>query len=250
MTTTRLDRLLVERGYVASREKAAFAIRAGGVQVNDRTLTKPAARVESTARIAVDLQSALRIGRGERKLAGVLERFRIDCSGKVALDVGSGAGGFTWRLLRQGAARVFAVDVGSGQLHPAVRADPRVTVYEQTDARDLAALPEPPRVAVVDVSFISLRAILPRVRALIRADADIVALLKPQYEAATLGHEKAASIRHPETQRRIRDGFVAWCAARELAVLGEVESPLPGKHGNREVFFHLKDERDARHSPR
>ncbi len=111
--TLRLDRLLVEQRYFPSREKAAYAIRAGGVQVNGLTVTKPAAFVDSEAQIIVNPQSTLRIGRGEHKLAGVLEQFGIDCSGKTALDVGSGAGGFTWQLLQQGAERVYAVDVGT-----------------------------------------------------------------------------------------------------------------------------------------
>ena len=237
--TMRLDRLLVEKRFFSSREKAVYAIRAGGVSVNSQTVTKPAAPVDTNAQISVNAQSALRIGRGEHKLAGVLEQFGIDCSGKTALDVGSGAGGFTWQLLQQGAAQVYAVDVGTDQLHSDVRSDPRVAVYEQTDIRDLAKLPKPPHVAVVDVSFISLRLILPYVCTLMRTDADIVVLLKPQFEAATIGLEKGASARTRETQRCIRGAFVAWCAASDLTVKGEVESPLPGKHGNHEFFFHL-----------
>ena len=235
----RLDRLLVERRYFPSREKAAFSIRAGGVQVDGRVLTKPAAPVNPDARIEVDAGSALHVGRGERKLAGVLERFGIDCAGKIALDVGSGAGGFTWRLLEQGAARVYAVDVGRNQLDPALRADHRVTVYEQTDVRSLTALPSAPHVAVIDVSFISLRAVLPPVRALVRPNADIAALLKPQFETATIALGKGDSLRNPRTRRRIRDAFVDWCAQAGFSVRGEVESPLPGKHGAREVFIHL-----------
>ena len=237
--SVRLDRLLVERQYVPSREKAAFSIRAGGVRVDGRVRTKPAAPVNPNARIEIDMQSALCIGRGERKLAGVLERFGIDCAGKVALDVGSGAGGFTWRLLQQGAVRVYAVDVGRCQLDPILRADPKVTVYEQTDARSLTALPSAPHVAVIDTSFISLRAVLPAVRNVTRLDAAIVPLLKPQFESAMIGLEPGRSLGKPETQRRIREAFVDWCAAHALTVRGEVESPLPGKHGAREVFFHL-----------
>ncbi len=241
----RLDRLLVERRYFPSREKAVFSIRAGGVRVDGRALTKPAATVNPHARIEVDTRSALRIGRGERKLAGVLERFGIDCAGKVALDVGSGAGGFTWRLLQLGAARVYAVDVGRDQLHPELRADPQVTVFEQTDARQLTALPIAPHLAVIDVSFISLRAVLPPVRTVLRADAAMVALLKPQFETATVasaadaGLTPAPSPRRPETQDRIRAAFRDWCAANALTVRDEMASPLPGKHGTREVFFHL-----------
>ena len=239
-TRTPLDRLLVTRSLFPSREKAAFSIRTGGVQVNGRTITKPAAQVDPDAQIFVDVQGALRIGRGERKLAGVLERFGIDCSGRVALDVGSGVGGFTWLLLRHGARRVFAVDVGSDQLSEKLRADPRVAVYEQTDVRDLTSLPDPPHVALVDVSFISLRAVLPHVCTLIRADADLVVLLKPQFELGSVALQKGETVRKAHTQGRIRDAFIAWCPAHNLAVRGVVESPLPGKHGDRELFLHLK----------
>ena len=238
--TTRLDRLLVEQNHIASREKAAYAIRAGGVQVNGRTVTKPAAPVNTDARILVNTQSTLRIGRGERKLAGILERFAINCSGKIALDVGSGAGGFTWQLLRHGAMRVYAVDVGSNQLHHDLRADSRVTVCEQTDVRALKSLPEKPDIAVIDVSFISLRLILSHVCSLLGGDADVVALLKPQFELASIGLKKGDSIRSEETQHRLRDAFGAWCGANGLAVKGDIESPLRGKHGDREVFLHLK----------
>ena len=237
--TMRLDRFLVERRFFPSREKAAFTIRAGGVQVNGRTTTKPATPVESDALIYVNAQSTLRIGRGERKLAGVLEELGIVCSGKTALDVGSGAGGFTWQLLQQGAERVYAVDVGTNQLHHELRADSRVVVYEQSDVRGLTAFSEPPHIAVVDVSFISLRLIVPHVCTLLRADADIVVLLKPQFEMATIELKKGDSIRNRETQHAIRHAFVDWCAANDLVVKGEVESPLRGKHGTHESFLHL-----------
>lgn len=247
--TIRLDRFLVEHRYFSSREKAAFAMRAGGVRVNGREVTKPATPVAAAAAIAVDSRNTLRIGRGERKLAGVLQHFAIDCAGKVALDVGSSIGGFTWQLLQQGATRVYAVDVGSDQLHETLRADPRVSVYEQTDVRNLAALPEQPHIAAVDVSFISLRAVLPHVRRLIRADGEIAVLLKPQFEVATIGLKKSKAIHGLETQRRVSDAFTAWCNTNGLKPIGEIASPLSGKHGAREVFFHLVPvEASNRHS--
>ncbi|MDE2840031.1 MAG: TlyA family RNA methyltransferase [Chloroflexota bacterium] len=235
--TLRLDRLLVEQRFFPSREKAAYAIRAGGVHVNGHTVTKPAASVDSEAQITVNPQSTLRIGRGEHKLAGVLESFQIDCLGKIALDVGSGAGGFTWQLLRQGAKRVYAVDVGTNQLHSDLRSDPRVAVFEQTDIRDLTKLPKPPHIAVVDVSFISLRLVLPHVCALTRADADLVVLLKPQFEAATSGLEKGGSIHERDKRRRICDAFVAWCSATDLTVKGESETHYPVSMAIASCFF-------------
>ncbi len=247
--TLRLDRLLVEQRFFPSREKAVYAIRAGGVRVNDQTVTKPAAPVDTNAQISVNAQSTLRIGRGEHKLAGVLEQFGIDCSGKTVLDVGSGAGGFTWHLLQQGAAQVYAIDVGTDQLHSDVRSDPRVAVYEQTDIRDLMALPKPPHVAVVDVSFISVRLVLPHVRRLTRAGADIVVLLKPQFESATIVRERGDALRAGEVQQRVYAGFVDWCAANGFAVKDNTASPLAGKHGNREVFVHLRSVSPTRAAP-
>ncbi len=237
---TRLDRFLVERRCFPSREKAAYAIRTGCVQVNGRTITKPAAPVDANARICVNTQGTLRIGRGEHKLAGILEKFGVDCAGKIALDVGSSAGGFTWLLLQHGARQVYAVDVGSDQLNENLRADPRVAVYEQTDVRDLTSLPDLPNIALVDVSFISLRAVLPHVCTLTRADADLVVLLKPQFELGSVALQKGETVRNAHTQDRIRDSFIAWCSAHNLAVRGVVKSPLPGKHGDRELFLHLK----------
>lgn len=238
--TLRLDRHLVERGFFPSREKAAYAIRAGGVMVNGRTITKPAAPVDTNAHISVSAQSTLRIGRGERKLAGILESFQIDCSEKTALDVGSGAGGFTWQLLQQGAPRVYAVDVGTDQLHSDLRSNPRVAVYEQTDIRDLTTLPTPPGIAIVDVSFISLRLVLPHVCTLTRADADLVVLFKPQFEGGAIGRGSGSSIHDKDSRCRGCATFGAWCKGNGLTVKGEIESPLPGKHGNREYFFHLR----------
>lgn len=236
----RLDRLLAEKEFFSSREKAVYAIRAGGVSVNGQTVTKPAAPVDANARIDVNTQAALRIGRGEHKLAGVLEEFGIDCAGKIALDVGSGAGGFTWQLLQQGAERVYAVDVGTKQLHDDLRADARVAVYEQTDVRDLSSLPEPPHLVVVDVSFISVRLVLPHVCRLTRAGADMVVLLKPQFERDTIDRQQGNSIRKSEAPRRVYDAFIAWCSANGFTVMGNTESPLRGKHGDREIFVHLR----------
>ena len=196
--------------------------------------------MDANARIDVNSQAALRIGRGEHKLAGVLEKFGIDCAGKIALDVGSGAGGFTWQLLRQGAERVYAVDVGTKQLHDDLRADARVAVYEQTDVRDLTSLPDPPHLVVVDVSFISVRLVLPHVCGLTRAGADLVVLLKPQFERDTIDRQQGNSIRKSEAPRRVYDAFVAWCSAHGFTVTGNMESPLRGKHGDREIFVHLK----------
>ena len=188
----------------------------------------------------MNAQTTLRIGRGERKLAGILEAFGIDCAGKAALDVGSGAGGFTWQLLQQGARHVYAVDVGTNQFHRDLRSDSRVGVYEQTDIRDLAFLPESPDLAVVDVSFISVRLVLPHVSTLTRAGADYVILFKPQFEVATTEHEKGGGLRESEVQQRIYAAFVDWCGANGFAVKGDIESPLAGKHGNREIFVHLR----------
>ena len=159
---------------------------------------------------------------------------------KQSLDVGSGAGGFTWQLLHQGARHIYAVDVGTDQLHSDLRSDSRVGAYEQTDIRDLSFLPESPDIAVVDVSFISIRQVLPHVSTLTRAGADYVILFKPQFEVATIEHERGGGLRESKVQQRIYAAFVDWCGANGFAVKGDIESPLAGKHGNREIFVHLR----------
>jgi 23S rRNA (cytidine1920-2'-O)/16S rRNA (cytidine1409-2'-O)-methyltransferase len=238
----RIDRLLVDRGLVASRERAQRLVLAGDVLVDDRPVTKPGTVVPADAPIRLRTEETAYASRGGEKLAGALDTFGIDPAGRVALDVGASTGGFTDCLLRRGAARVIAVDVGYGQLAWKLRQDARVMVLDRTNARALtpAQLPETPDLAVVDVSFISLALVLPAVAACLAPGGEVVALVKPQFEVGRGEVGKGGVVRDPALRAasvaKVRD--VA--TALGLTVVGEAESVLPGPKGNREVFLHLR----------
>jgi 23S rRNA (cytidine1920-2'-O)/16S rRNA (cytidine1409-2'-O)-methyltransferase len=237
----RLDRLLVDVGLAPSRERAQRLILAGDVLVEDRPATKPGTLVAADARLRLRSAPSAYVSRGGEKLAGALDAFRLDVAGLVALDVGASTGGFTDCLLRRGARRVFALDVGYGQLAWTLRQDPRVVVLERTNARQLDAglLVEVPDLATVDVSFISLALVLPAVAAVLRPAGTVVALVKPQFEAGRGQVGKGGVVRDPAVRAaavaRVRDAALAI----GLTVRGEVESVLPGPKGNREVFLWL-----------
>jgi len=238
----RLDRLLVDRGLVPNRERAQRLILAGDVLVADRPATKPGALVRADVPLRLRAPASAYVSRGGEKLAGALEAFSLRVAGAVALDVGASTGGFTDCLLRRGARRVIALDVGYGQLAWSLRQDPRVVVLERTNARDLdaAMLPEPPDLATVDVSFISLALVLPPVAATLRPGAAVVALVKPQFEAGRGEVGKGGVVRDPAVRAfavaRIRQ------AAETVGfrTRGESESVLHGPKGNREVFLWLE----------
>jgi 23S rRNA (cytidine1920-2'-O)/16S rRNA (cytidine1409-2'-O)-methyltransferase len=245
----RLDVLLVERGLAASRQAAQALIMAGRVRVEGRIAAKAGERVAVEADVDVAGPLHPYVGRGGVKLAGALEGFRLDVGGLTGLDIGSSTGGFTDCLLQRGASRVIAVDVGHGQLDWRLRQDPRVVVREGINARylgrdDLPELAEGADFAVVDVSFISLRLILPRVAPLLRSagagPAWIVALVKPQFEAGRGEVGRGGIVRDPEARARaIRD--VAGAAMQiGLAVRGMSASVLEGAEGNQEYFVHLE----------
>jgi 23S rRNA (cytidine1920-2'-O)/16S rRNA (cytidine1409-2'-O)-methyltransferase len=237
----RLDRLLVDRGLVASRERAQRLVMAGEVLVDDRPVTKPGATVPADAVLRLRRPASPYVSRGGEKLAGALDAFALDVGGRVALDVGASTGGFTDCLLRRGARHVIAVDVGYGQLAWVLRQDPRVTVLERVNARTLDApmLPETPSLATVDVSFISLRLVLPAVERVLDPDGAIVALVKPQFEVGRGEVGRGGVVRDPAA----RAGAVATVRAAVevlgLAVRGQVDSVLPGPKGNLEVFLWL-----------
>jgi len=210
------------------------------VLVGQRPATKAGSLVDPRA--AVRLTSHHKyVGRGGEKLNAALAEFSIDVEGKTALDVGASTGGFTDCLLGRGAQRVYAVDVGRGQLAASLRSDPRVVVFEKTDIRRLTAerFPDTPRLATIDASFISLRLILPAVRALLAEAGEIVALIKPQFE---VGKEKIGKgvVRSAEEHARVVAEIEAAATACGLATLGVVESPLLGAKGNKEFFIHLR----------
>jgi len=240
-TGVRLDRLLVDRGLAPSRERAQRLILAGEVLVGDRPAGKPGSLVSPDASIRMRAPASDFVSRGGEKLAGALDAFGIDVGGLVALDVGASTGGFTDCLLRRGARRVIALDVGYGQLAWTLRQDARVVVLERTNARHLtpAVLPEPPDLATLDVSFISLTLVLGAVSQVLRPRATMLAMVKPQFEAGRGQVGKGGVVRDPAVRAaavaRVRDA----AAALGLDVRGEADSVLPGPKGNREIFLWL-----------
>ena len=245
----RLDALLVARGLAASRERARALILAGSVRVNGHPVTKAGTAVAGDAAVAVTEPDHPYVGRGGLKLAHALRTFAIDVSGRLALDIGASTGGFTDVLLQQGAARVVALDVGHGQLDWKIRSDPRVDVVERVNARLLTPDMLPGTrafdVVTIDVSFISLRQILPVVPALLREHADVVALVKPQFEAGRAEVGKGGIIRDPAVHGRVVDEVSAAADALGLARAGLTDSPIAGMEGNREFLLHLRHRRDS-----
>ncbi|MDM7325164.1 MAG: TlyA family RNA methyltransferase [Thermus sp.] len=231
----RLDRYLVERGLAETREKAQRLIRLGQVRVAGKVVTKPAHEVKEEAQVEV-LSPERYVSRGAYKLLGALKAFPVSLGDKVAADIGASTGGFTQVLLERGARRVYAVDVGKGQLHPRLKEDPRVVSLEEQDARTLA-LPEPVDLVVMDVSFISSTLLLPKVAEILKPGGQALILVKPQYELGPGAHKGVVR------EEALRQKALARVRERALelgfSVLGETESPLPGKEGNREFWLWL-----------
>jgi 23S rRNA (cytidine1920-2'-O)/16S rRNA (cytidine1409-2'-O)-methyltransferase len=238
---TRLDHLVVEKGLAPSRERARALVMAGQVTVDGHPVTKAGAQVEADADVALVAPDHPYVGRGGIKLAHALDHFGIAVHGREALDIGASTGGFTDVLLRRGAARVVALDVGHGQIDWALRQDPRVVVIEHFNARHLtpAALPGPVDVVVIDVSFISLRQILPVVPPVLRPGADVVALVKPQFEAGR-GEVRKGVIRDDAVHARVVDDVAAAGAEVGLARVASTPSPITGQKGNVEFLLHLR----------
>ncbi len=238
MSKTRLDILLVSRGLVRSREEAQRIILAGDVRVGDRPAAKPSENVAPDAALSIGKRPPF-VSRGGEKLHGALRAFRLDVSRRVALDVGASTGGFTDCLLQHGARRVYAVDVGYGQLDWRIRQDPRVVVIERQNVRALSpsSIPEPVEIAVVDVSFISLRLVLPRVRELAGPAATVIALVKPQFEVGRGKVGKGGVVRDAALHREAIDAVREVAHALRFVERGFVESPLRGPSGNREFFL-------------
>lgn len=241
----RLDVLVVERGLAPSRERARALIMAGDVRVDGQTATKAGMLVPITATTELTGSAAeLRyVSRGGLKLEGAFDAFALDPAGRVCLDVGASTGGFTDVLLRRGARRVYAVDVGRGQIAWALRTDPRVVVMDRTNIRYVESLPETPECAVIDVSFISLRLVLPRVLALLGPEGWVVALVKPQFEAGRAEADRGAGvISDPAVHRRVLTGLLEWLAGETgpaVAVSGLALSPITGREGNHEYLLWL-----------
>lgn len=233
----RLDHLLVQRGLVATRSQAESYIRLGKVTVADKIITKPGYFVDPTAAIEL-LQDEQYVSRAGLKLAGVAELLHLDFRDKVVLDVGSSTGGFTDYALRRGAAKVIAVDVGTDQMHPSLRSNPQVELYEKTDIRDFH-LDQAPNIVVIDVSFISLREILPHIaKQLSNGNTQIVAMVKPQFETGSR-LKNAGVIKNNTDRRHILQDFELW-SRQYFVIRAKADSDVAGTHGNRERFYALE----------
>ncbi|HEU0215386.1 MAG TPA: TlyA family RNA methyltransferase [Stellaceae bacterium] len=241
-TKRRADQLLVERGLAESRAKAQALILAGVVFTGDRRIDKAGETLAETAGIEVRGRDHPWVSRGGLKLAHALEHFDIDVTGLVALDVGSSTGGFVDVLLARGAARVHAVDVGRGQLAWKLRQDPRVAVHEGVNARYLTAdeIGEPNDLVTCDASFIGLATVLPAALALAKSAAQLVALIKPQFEAGPGAVGKGGVVRDPETHRAVCEAVAAWLASQGWQVIGITDSPITGPAGNKEFLLYAR----------
>lgn len=235
MKTSRLDILLSERGLCASREQAKRLILAGCVRVNGTVIDKAAARVSPEAHIEI-LGKPQYVSRGGYKLAAALDAFGVNPAGRIAADVGASTGGFTDCLLQRGAARVYAIDVGYGQLAWELRQDARVVVMERVNARYLEALPEPVSLVTMDVSFISLRHILPQVARWLELGGEVIVLIKPQFEAGRRWVGKGGVIRDERVHAWVLNRILSWAREEGWAVLGLVPSPIKGPKGNIEFL--------------
>jgi len=241
MPRVRLDQLVLDKGLAPSRERAKAVVLAGLVSVNGEVVSKAGTLVDAGADVALEAPDHPYVGRGGLKLAHALDTFGIAVTGREALDVGASTGGFTDVLLQRGATRVVALDVGHGQLDWRLRNDARVVVIEHFNARHLtlADLPGPVDIVVIDVSFISLRQILPAVAAVLRQGADVVALVKPQFEAGR-DEVRKGIIRDPAVHARVLAEVTAAGAEVGLTRVGSTPSPITGQKGNVEFLLHLR----------
>jgi 23S rRNA (cytidine1920-2'-O)/16S rRNA (cytidine1409-2'-O)-methyltransferase len=238
----RLDVALVERGLAPSRERARALIIAGQVTVNGQVISKAGTAVTADARVELATADHPYVSRGGVKLAGALDAFGIDPAGRRSLDIGASTGGFTDVLLQRGASTVVALDVGHGQLDWRLRTDPRVLVREGVNARGLSAadLPYAPDLVTIDVAFISLRHILPPLRALVAPGADVVALVKPQFEAGRDEVGKHGIVSDPAVHEAVVAGITAAAADAGFERMAMAPAVITGVTGNQEFFLHLR----------
>lgn len=235
---TRLDVLLTEKGLVESRNRAQALIMAGKVQVDGRVLTKPGVQVASEATVNVEEELPY-VSRGGIKLAAALDEFAIDPANTICADVGVSTGGFTDVLLQRGAGRVYAIDVGYGQLDWKLRQDERVVVMERTNARYLESLPEPVNLITIDASFISLKLILPVVKKWLTTPGLVIALIKPQFEAGRSQVGKGGVVRDRTVHKQVLENMVEFAVNTGFKVLGITLSPITGPAGNYEFLLCL-----------
>lgn len=234
----RLDLILVDQGLVESRERAQALIMAGRVSANGQRVTKPGASFPPHVSVSLEEQAPY-VSRGGLKLAHALDRLHIDPSGLTALDVGASTGGFTDCLLQRGARRVYALDVGHGQMDYRLRRDSRVVVMEGINAHHPLHLPERVALATVDVSFISLTKVIPNLLEHLSGPYSILALVKPQFEAQPLEVGRGGVIKDPKVHARVLGKTVLWAVNAQLRIRGLIPSPILGAKGNREFFLSL-----------
>ena len=240
MGKLRIDALLVERGLAESRSQAQRLVMAGQVRVNGQIASKPSNQYSNDADVAV-LELPRYVSRGGTKLEAALDAFGLEVTGRVCADVGASTGGFTDCLLQHGAAKVFAIDVGKGILHWKLRQDPRVVVLEETNARNLGLLPEPPELITIDASFISLKLLLPVVMAWFPdRHGEIIGLIKPQFEAGkSVTARGAGVIKDPTIHRQVIREVLSSAEELGFSVQGLIRSPLLGPKGNVEFLAHM-----------
>jgi 23S rRNA (cytidine1920-2'-O)/16S rRNA (cytidine1409-2'-O)-methyltransferase len=238
----RLDRLLVEKGLASSLEKAQALVYAGQVLVDHQPALKPGKAIDSSSVPEVKEPEYPYVSRGGLKLKKALEVFQVTVRGKVALDIGASTGGFSHCLLLEGAERVYAVDVGYGQLAWEIRQDPRVVVLERKNARFLtpADIGEPADLAVVDTSFISLKLVVPALIPLLKEEGKIIGLVKPQFEVGKGKVGKGGIVRNPEDHQNVLEELTVFFQTLELSVRGITESPIFGAKGNREFLMYME----------
>ena len=236
----RIDLLLVNRGLVESRSLAQRLIMAGQVRVDGQVVHKSSRRVLTNAQIHVETGPRF-VSRGGEKLAAALDAFPVNVEGRVCADVGASTGGFTDCLLQCDAARVYAIDVGYGILHWRLRNHPRVVVMERTNARTLKTLAETVGLVTIDVSFISLHLILPTITSWLEKEGDVIALVKPQFEAGKESVGKGGVVRDPEVHRRVLEQVISCATKLLLGPQGLIQSPLQGRKGNIEFLLWCRE---------
>jgi 23S rRNA (cytidine1920-2'-O)/16S rRNA (cytidine1409-2'-O)-methyltransferase len=243
MAKERADKLLVERGLAESRTRAQAMILAGKAFIGDRRIEKPGQMIDPSAEITIKGPPPPYVSRGGVKLEAALGDFQIDPSGKTCIDVGASTGGFTDCLLKHGAARVWAIDVGRGQLAWKLRQDPRVVAIEGVNARNLTPdmFPTAFDLATVDVSFISLRLVLPPLKSVLKPGSDIIALIKPQFEVGRRALGRGGIVADPAKHERVLRQIATFSASMGLKPKQLARSPILGADGNLEFFIHLEN---------
>jgi 23S rRNA (cytidine1920-2'-O)/16S rRNA (cytidine1409-2'-O)-methyltransferase len=234
MNKKRLDKLLVNQGLVSTRSQAEDLVKRGFVSANDVVITKPGVFLDATTRLHIDKHEGF-VSRAGEKLNSVVDIFKLDFKDKIVLDVGSSTGGFSELALRRGAKKVIAVELGTNQMHPRLRSDSRIELHEKTDIRDFIS-DEPIDIVVIDVSFVSLREILPAVSRLSKSDTAIIAMVKPQFEAATTGLKHKGVIKNDHIRREILKEFENWCRLN-FVIEAKADSKIAGAKGNVERFY-------------